>query len=280
MYITAALAASLLVRTITPMGGIASCATEPGESIAAAYTVFISPVHSHAAPASKVERLGEARSGSVRDIPEGHSLVLAVVSQSETFDPARQIALGKEVFPYSREVLDKYRETSGRDYVTDMMLVAVPFENNGWKRAEAVYDLYRTIFAIWPQSQPAVRAFGPECGERVLVVGGVLRERSWVDCRASGEPSEKFAERLGQRGFHVDFTPSTGMNAISLDANGMFVFGGKPVSRVIFMHLCGREASTYADLFGGRKIKTRILTYDSPTLVGSRAIFTDADIEP
>ena len=278
MYFTAILAASLLVRTIAPVDGVAPCEMEPGESIAAAYTVSISPVHFHAAPTSRVERLDEARLGSVKGIPAGHSLILAVVSQNKDFDPMRQIRQGDEVFPYSRQVVDKYREVSERDYVADMMSVVVPFSDNGWNRAEAVYDLHRVIFAIWPESQPAVREFGPEDGERVLVVGGVLRERSWVDFRASGESSESFAESLGRSGFHVVFTPSTGMDGISLDANGMFVFGGKPASRIFFLHLSGREASAYADCFGGRKIKTKVFTYDSPTLVGSRAIFTHADI--
>lgn len=272
------LAATLAIRTAVPVDGTAACRPEPGETAVAAYTMEVDPVWSHGIHETKVDRPEALRGGAVTNLPPSGRLVAAFVSGEEEFDASAPICGDKAAYPYSLELADAYHRISGRDYVADMMSVCAPMLGSGLERSQIVRNMFRAIASVRPGTYSERRAFGPEDGEGIVILFGRFRTLDWQDTRAYGDDGKAYALRLGKAGRHVDLIPSSAMDALSVDDDGWFVMNGRRVSTLVIRHLSGEDARLYADLFKGRRTKTRVLAYDSPTICGSTAVFEDADL--
>ena len=270
------IAGILAIRTFTPTDGTVRCEPGPGEKAVAAYTMEVDPIWSHGLPDTKVDHPEILSGGSVTNLPPAGRLVAAFVSGGEDLDIST-VGGDLPIYPYSRALAEAYRGISGGDYVADMMSVAAPMIGSGLERSKVVRNMFRAIVALRPEAFFERRAFGPKAGESVVVLFGRFRTLDWQDVRAFGDDGEVYARRLGESGRHVDMLPSSAMSDLSIDDEGWFVLNGRRVSILLIRHLCGEDARLYADIFKGRRTKTRVLAYDSPTICGSTAVFEDSD---
>ena len=267
------LALALVVRSLPSVEGAADCRPEPGQRIVAAYSADFESVWHHAVPTTRVDRLVAARTGRVTGLGPSVRLVLALADDTAEFDASHPQSAGTSVFPYSPDFVRRYEQSTGRNYVSDMMAVAAPFLGSQWARTVAVTDLYETLFdGTSPAAGP--HTFGSAASKSVLIVSGRARSWCWLE-RCFGDDGTSYAQSLAERGFRADLTDGSALAGLSVDSDGFVTGNGRRYEAMVLRHLSRRDAESYRRTFGSRPLATKVYATDTPVLYGAELTLSD-----
>ena len=161
------LSAALVIRTYVPTNGEVAVAIAPSERVVQAYSAsFDNPWH-HCDPATRTDRLDDARNGLVQGLANRQELVVSFVADDAAPDWTSPYSKGRKTFPYSGEFAAAFRAYGGCDYIAEMTEVAVPSYAGTGRRNAAVCAFHAALEKTRPGTFPVpVLTYGPEEGKR------------------------------------------------------------------------------------------------------------------
>ena len=273
------LSAALVIRTYVPTNGEVAVAIAPSERVVQAYSAsFDNPWH-HCDPATRTDRLDDARNGLVQGLANGQELVVSFVADDAAPDWTSPYSKGRKTFPYSGEFAAAFRAYGGCDYIAEMTEVAVPSYAGTGRRNAAVCAFHAALEKTRPGTFPVpVLTYGPEEGKRALVVVGHFRRFNPAD-RAYGLDGTEIAGRLSSAGMRTTVVSSARVGDVSVDDAGYIVHGGARVAFAVFAHLDAVDAAALRSVLGTRRLQTATFICDSPMVGHARILLPSADID-